>query len=61
MSANRRRASRERVAKSSLDAKKHINSQAESWGTRDWLEDLEDYRSLIHRILNEKGVGYGSF
>lgn len=61
MSANRCRASRERVAKSSLDAKKHINSQTESWGARDWLEDLDGYRSLIHWILHKKGVGYGSF
>lgn len=60
MLENRHVASRSRVVKRSLNTK-NIKSKPESFETKDWLEDLEGYRTILHRILQGKGVACGCF
>ena len=60
MSENRHQGTRGRVAKRLSSAKKNkIHSHAEFWLTQNWLEDLEGYRTVLHRILQGNGVEYG--
>lgn len=62
MLGNRDRAPRKREAKRMSCAKK--NQQQSPRGSllsQDWLEDLEGYRTVLHRILRGKGVEYGCY
>lgn len=62
MSENRHRGTRGRVVKRVSNTKKsQMQSQAESWFTQNWLEDLEGYRTVLQRILQGKGVEYGCY
>jgi len=60
MLENRHIVSRIRVAKRSLNTRA-VKSKTKSFEAKDWLEDLEDYRTLLYRILQGKGVACGCF
>ncbi|MEI6806695.1 MAG: hypothetical protein WCK49_09360 [Myxococcaceae bacterium] len=61
MSENRQHASHERAAKRELSLRKCIQSKKKPFRVSDWLEDLEDYRTLLYRISQSKGVLHGYF
>lgn len=59
MSENRQPDSRERVVRHSSQAKKAVKPKIEPFGAKDWLEDWDSYRTILHRILQGKGVDHG--
>lgn len=61
MSENRQHASSGRVAKRELSVRKCIQSKKKPFRVSDWLEDLEDYRTILFQISQSKGVLHGYF
>lgn len=59
MLENRQGTSHKRVAKRRWNAKKSVEFKTESLAAKDWLEDLDGYRTILYRLLQGKGVDCG--